>query len=98
MASTNSESLKSSLLEQIRNVVVFNDDKESAFTQLHFPVKKQEEWKYSIPNFLADSYQLSSLQEVPVSSIPFGLPADACKLVFVNGVFSSELSDKALPS
>lgn len=98
MASTNSESLKSSLLEQIRNVVDFSDDKEFALTQLHFPVKKQEEWKYSIPNFLADSYQLSSLQEVPVSSIPSGLPADACKMVFVNGVFSSELSDKSLPS
>jgi len=98
MAVTNAESLKSSLLEQIRNVVGFTDNQESALTQLHFPLKKQEEWKYSIPNFQADSYQLSNLESVSASLIPSGLPLDACKLVFVNGVFSPELSEKALPS
>ncbi|MCI4411644.1 MAG: SufD family Fe-S cluster assembly protein [Thiotrichales bacterium] len=73
----------------------------AAFTQMPLPTPRHEDWKYTrLANLWKQNYQW---EKAPVTSeiIPVsGLPENAIRLIFVNGLFAPELSTalNALPA
>jgi Fe-S cluster assembly protein SufD len=71
------------------------------FCQVGFPTTKDEDWRFTNVNAISQtSFNLAADERVaPEKLDQFRIPGAACRLVFVNGRFSAELSDKpALPS
>jgi Fe-S cluster assembly protein SufD len=96
--------LKDSLVQQYNTLEhnlgteVLSDLRKDAFTNfqvLGFPTTKHEEWKYTnLKQTIAKSYELgssASLSEADVKAA-IELPLDCYKVVFINGIFSSSLS------
>lgn len=79
-------------LELIRNTSISN------FEQLGFPTKKDEEWKYTnLQNIVSKEFDffLKSSEEINYDKLRsyFITEIESYKLVFINGVFNSFLSE-----
>lgn len=87
--------VKTSLLESIRAAGWAEENALLAIDSLSFPTRKQEEWKYSLPPFAAESYKLPT--GIPTNpAIPGHLP-DGIHLIFSGGRFIPEAGTKKLP-
>ncbi|MDO3694049.1 Fe-S cluster assembly protein SufD [Wenyingzhuangia sp. chi5] len=83
-----------------KNVTVENYKKEAfeAFSQKGFPTTKDEEWKYtSLRSILKNEYGIESAKATSVTAetiAPYLVDGvDSYKLIFVDGVFNTSLSD-----
>ena len=86
------EDIKNRLLAGLRSSGNLTEDFLSELNELHFPGKRQEEWKYSVPPFSSDSFSLPSEIFRTEVSLPENLPAGAICMVFIGGKFSAEHS------
>jgi Fe-S cluster assembly protein SufD len=87
--------LKTGLLDSIRSGGWAEENSLAAIENLSFPSRKQEEWKYSLPPFAAESYKIST--ENPASAaVPGNLP-DGIHLIFSEGRWLPEAGTKQLP-
>jgi len=69
-----------------------------AFKSLGLPTRTNEEWKYTnLKKFLNTDWNLDNLPTEVEISVPEKISKNALQFVFVNGLFSPELSD-AFPS
>jgi Fe-S cluster assembly protein SufD len=88
--------LKTNLLNSIRSSGLSTDELLQGLEKFTLPHRRMEEWKYSVPVFKSEVYQVANPS--PEAILPAGLPDQATKLVFSGGCFLPELSSKSLPA
>lgn len=88
--------LKTNLLNSIRSSGLSTDEMMQGLDNFALPHRRMEEWKYSVPVFSSEVFQVAKPSNEAI--LPAGLPAEAVKLVFSGGHFLPELSSKSLPA
>jgi len=67
--------------------------------QQTLPTRKTEAWKYTGVHNLRQPYSVGESTAVALKDLSLSLPdLDACRLVFINGHYRSELSSEELPA
>ncbi len=91
------ENINPSMLDQFTDSTDRTTQLE-AFKSLGLPTRTNEEWKYTnLKKFLNTDWNLDNLPTEVEISVPEKISENALQFVFVNGLFSPELSD-AFPS